>query len=427
MSPARSVLPDRVTPSRRSSARHGRPLLLAPVLAAALLVSECVGTDADDRSAGVAGTDADIIRAAVESSMEQVGARAAIVRVMRGDEVLLTEAWGESMTGVPATVDMHFRNGAVAIPQVATVLLQLVDEGVVSLDDRLSSWLPDVPYADEVELGQLAQMTSGYPDYLWSDEFRDAFSADPFRQWEPDELIALATAQPQVYAPGTNWNYSHTNYVILGLALEEITGTPLDELIRDRILDPLGMTQTDDPGTPELLSPPLHAYTEERRTDLGIEPGIPFIEESTSWNPSWTLARGAIQNTDITDMATVIRAIGRGDLLSEESHELQVAPTLRGTTTPVEGCPTCFVQSEGYTFGYGIVLTGDWLMQNPLFHGYAGVAAYLPAEDLTIAIAATYGPDAFDEDGEPRGNIAMPLFAKLAETLAPDHPVPSRS
>jgi len=171
--------------------------------------------------------------------------------------VLLTQAWGESMAGVPATVDMHFRNGAVAIPQVATVLLQLVDEGVVSLDDRLSTWLPNVAYADEVGLGQLAQMTSGYADYLWSDQFRAAFSADPFRQWTPEELVAMATVRPLVYPPGTNWNYSHTNYVILGLALEEITGRPLDELISERILDPLGMTQTADPGRQRCCSPPF--------------------------------------------------------------------------------------------------------------------------------------------------------------------------
>ncbi|WP_341578695.1 serine hydrolase domain-containing protein [Microbacterium schleiferi] len=415
--------------SRRSvgPTRGIRRSAIVSAVAGALLLSACAADTDPDRSVTIEGADASLIRATVEESIAQTGAQAVIVRVMRGDEVLLTQAWGESMTGVPATVDMHFRNGAVAIPQVATVLLQLVDEGVVSLDDRLSTWLPDVPFADEVELGQLAQMTSGYADYLWSDEFRDGFFADPFRQWTPDELVAMATAQPHVYPPGTNWNYAHTNYVLLGLALEEIMGRPLDQLIQERILDPLGMTETADPGTPELLQPALHAYDSERRPALGIPDGVPFVEESTSWNPSWSLARGAIQNSDITDTATVIRAVGRGDLLSDESHALQIAPTLRGTTTAVDGCPSCLEQNEAYTYGYGIVLSGDWLIQNPLFHGYAGVAAYLPTEDLTIAVAATYGDESFDEDGQPRGNIAMTIFRDLAAVLAPEHPVPSRS
>ena len=96
-------------------------------------------------------------------------------------------------------------------------------------------------------------------------------------------------------------------------------------------------------------------------------------------------------------MATIIQAIGRGEMVSEESFEKMIAPTLRGKTTKLDACPnTCFVQNEFYTYGLGIVLSGDWLLQNPQYHGFAGVTAYLPSEDITIAIAATYADDAFD-------------------------------
>lgn len=367
------------------------------------------------------------IQAAVEATMEENHVRAAIVRVTRGDEIVITQAWGESMAGVPATTDMHFRNGAVSIPQVATVLLQLVDEGTVTVEDRLSTWLPDVPNADRVTLGQLAQMTSGYADYVQSADFVTAFLADPFRQWEAEELYRFGTDQPLFYEPGTNWDYAHTNYVLLGLALEEITGRPLDELIRERILDPLGMTETDDPGTPEIAQPALHAYDSERREFLQVADGVRFIEDSTYWNPSWSLARGAIQTTDIADMATVIGAIGRGDLLSEESHALQIAPTLRGQTSAQDGCPTCAPQTEGYTYGYGIVLRGDWLTQNPLFHGFGGMAAYLADQDLAIAVAATYDEEAFGADtGEPAPNLAVTLFDAVAGVVAPEDPIPQR-
>ncbi|HWM17790.1 MAG TPA: serine hydrolase domain-containing protein [Microbacterium sp.] len=366
------------------------------------------------------------IQDAVASVMAEHHMRAAIVRVMRGDEVVITEAWGESMAGVPATTDMHFRNGAVAISEVATVLLQLVDEGTVALDDHLAQWLPEVPNADRVTLGQLAQMTSGYADYVQNPDFTDAFVRDPFRQWEPEELYRYGTDQPLFYEPGTNWDYAHTNYVLLSLALEEITGQPLAEVIQERILDPLEMTQTADPGTPEMLQPALHAYDSERREHFQVPESEPFIEDSTYWNPSWTLGRGSIQNTDIADMATVMRAIARGDLISPESHALQIAPTLRGKTTTVDGCPTCFEQHEFYTYGYGIILSGDWLLQNPQFHGFAGVSAHLPSEDLTVAVAATYDDAAFDPvSGAPvPGNIANPLFAAVAGVVAPDASTP---
>jgi len=128
------------------------------------------------------------------------------------------------MTGVPATTDMHFRNGAVAESYMSTLLLMLVDEKKVSLDDKVARWLPDLPHADEVTLGQLVQMTSGYVDYEQLPEFTAANYADPFRLWTPPELLSYAVDKPLWYPPGTYWNYAHTNYVILGLALEKSPG-----------------------------------------------------------------------------------------------------------------------------------------------------------------------------------------------------------
>jgi CubicO group peptidase (beta-lactamase class C family) len=406
----------------------------ALALAMALVLSGCAFAAPDSSPTGspvgsptAAGSNGDpaeiaAIQAAVEASMTKNHVRAAIVRVMRGDEPVLTWAWGESMAGVPATTAMHFRSGAVAIPQVATVLLQLVDENTVSLDDPLANWLPDVPNSDRVTLGQLAQMTAGYADYVQDPAFLEALSSDPFRQWQPEELAAFGTAKPLLFEPGTNWAYAHTDYVLLGLALEKITGDPLATLIHKRVLDPLGMRETADPDSPSMPAPALHAFDSERREFLGVPAGTPFIEDSTYWNPSWTLGRGSIQYTDIADMATVIRAIGRGDLLSSASHDLMIAPTLRGRTSAVEGCATCAAQHEFYTFGYGIVISGDWLLQNPQLHGYASTAAYLADDDLTIAVVATYADDAFDPaTGEPlRANIATPLFAAIAAVVAPD-------
>ncbi|MDX2376494.1 beta-lactamase family protein [Microbacterium sp. LRZ72] len=396
---------------------------IAVALPLAIAIVALAGCTADPSPAPSAASRedarlADDIRAAVTQQQEDLDLRAVIVRVTRGDHEIVTDAWGESMTGVPATADMHFRNGAIAIPQVSTVLLQLVDEGEVVLDDTIDTWLPQVPHADEVTLGQLAQMTSGYADYLWSEDFLAQLAADPFRHWQPEELYAFGTDEPLVYEPGTNWNYSHTDYVLLGLALERITGDPLDEVIRERILDPLGLENTAAPGTPAMLEPALHALDAERRDHLGIPADVSFVEDSTHWDPSWTLARGAVQNTDVADTATLFRAIGRGELLSDESHERQIAPTLRDQTTAVEGCPSCFPQDERYTFGYGLVLHGDWMLQNPAFHGYGGVAAYLPAQDVSVAVVVTYLPGAFDAEGEV-GNGANSVFRAIAEIVAP--------
>ena len=352
--------------------------------------------------------------------------RSVIVRVTRNGENVVTAALGESMTGVPATVDMHFRNGAVAISYVATALLQLVDDGTVSLEERVSTWLPDLPHSGEVTLGQLAQMTSGYHDYVQQPAFIDALQADPYRQWTPQQLLTFVAAEPLFYRPGTNWNYSHTNYVILGLALEKITGQPVNELLQDKILGPLKLDNTVDPGTPAIEEPVLHAFTAERRGFFDIAAKAPFYEESTFWNPSWTITRGAIQTTNIYDMTATAVAVGEGTLLSEKSHDAQVSTGLRGFGAPLEGCATCFQQSEGYSYGIGVVTSGNWTLQNPMFSGAAAAEGYLPSQKLAVAVAVTFAPEAFDSEGN-YSNEADALWRRIGARIAPDDPPPIKN
>lgn len=368
---------------------------------------------------------ADAVARIVEQAMDRDHLRAVIIRVTEDGHDVLTRAFGESMTGVPATTAMHFRNGAVAISYVATLLLKLVERGTVGLDDRLSTWLPGIPHADQVTLGQLAQMTSGYADYvLGNEEFQKAFYSNPFRQWTPEELLRYATSRPLYYPPGSNWNYAHTNYVLLGLALEKATGRDMADLLADEVLGPLGLTSTANSFTAEIPAPALHAFTSERREPLGIPSGTAFYEESTFWNPSWTITRGAIQTTTIYDMEATAAGIGSGILLTPDSYRKMTAPDLRGTTSAQPGCPTCAPQTEGYTYGMGIVISGDWLLQNPMFAGQAGVAAYLPTEKTAIAIAVTYQPEAFDDSGG-YPNAAEALFRRIGAELAPDHAPPT--
>jgi CubicO group peptidase (beta-lactamase class C family) len=122
-------------------------------------------------SPGSTADKADAVMRVVRDFMELAHLKAVIVRVTRDGQKVVTEAVGDAMTGVPATPDMHFRNSAVAISHVSTLPLKLAEQKKVSLDDRLSKWL--LPNADRITLGQLAQMTSGYPDYVIGN---DAFS-----------------------------------------------------------------------------------------------------------------------------------------------------------------------------------------------------------------------------------------------------------
>ncbi|MEN4478386.1 serine hydrolase domain-containing protein [Mycolicibacterium cosmeticum] len=394
-------------------------------LALALVVAGCAPT-IQPAAPEAGGTQADAIMRIVRDTMTEAHLKAVIVRVTVGGKEVLTRAVGESMTGVPATPAMHFRNGAVAISYVATLLLILVEEKKVGLDDKLSTWLPDVPHADRVTLRQLAQMTSGYVDYvIGNTAMNQALYANPFRHWTTRELLDFSVHQPLLYEPGTNWNYAHTNYVLLGLALEKATGTDMPTLLSEKVLRPLGLTGTADADTPAIPAPVLHAFSSERRAALKIPAGTPFYEDTTFWDPSWTITHGAIQTSNIYDLEATAVGIGSGRLLSADSYRAMVSTALRGTTHPQPGCTTCAAMNNGYTYGLGLVISGNWLMQNPMFAGYAATEAYLPARKIAIAVAVTFAPDAFDDQGDYR-NEAEALFRRIGAELAPEDapPVP---
>jgi CubicO group peptidase (beta-lactamase class C family) len=396
------------------------------VVCALLLVTGCA-TGAQPRESPTtttANAKADAVMRIVRDTMAAAHLKAVIVRVTIDGKEVVTQALGESMTGVPATTGMHFRNGAVAISYVSTLLLKLVDEKKVSLDDKLSKWLPEIPHADRVTLRQLAQMTSGYVDYvIGNTAMNEALYANPFRRWTVQEMLSYAISKPLLYDPGTNWNYAHTNYVLLGLALEKATGQEMSKLLSDKVLRPLGLTNTVGSLTPEIPAPALHAFTSERRAFLKIPPGTPFYEESTFWDPSWTITHGAIETTNIYDMEATAVGIGSGRLLTADSYKTMVSADLRGKTHKQPGCTTCDEMTNAYTYGLGIVISGNWLVQNPLFGGYGAIEAYLPSKKIAIAAAVTFTPEAFDDQGD-YSNGADPLFRRIAVELAPEDAPP---
>jgi len=338
------------------------------------------------------------IKKLVTELMEQEKLNAVLLAVNAGGEDVLILAEGESMTGVPAMADMHYRIGAVSIAYMGNILLQLADEGKVKLDDPVSKWMPDLPNADGVTLEMLINGTSGYPDYVPDKKFQEAFYADPFRQFTPQELMDFAFDSKPKFDPGAGWNYAHTNFVILGEVLAKAAKKPFGEIMQERILKKWGLANTANPDTAAIPQPVLHAFTAERGK----------YEESTFWNPSWTLARGAVMTSTLKDQVASARAFGRGKSLKPESFSLMIEPKTAGFKP----------WNPNRYFGLGVVAVDGWLMQNPLFCGYSGVTAYQPDGDIAIAICVT------TKDGAKADtNFANILFSKLTHLLTPSHAV----
>jgi CubicO group peptidase (beta-lactamase class C family) len=355
----------------------------------------------------------------VRSGMVANHLKAVIVKVRSSGADVYSGAFGDSMAGVPATPEMHFRNGALAFTYMATLLLEFVDQKKVQLDTKLSTYFPELPNADRITLRNLVQMTSGYADYAYQPETALGIDRDPFRQWTPEQLIGIGISKPMQFSPGSNWGYSHTNYVILGRVLEKIAGMPLAEAIRQYVLDPMGLKQTAAFTTPEVPEPVLHAFSSERREALGIKPGVPFSEEVTFWNPSWTTVEGAVETSDITDLCLSIEAVAGGKLLSPESSRAQIMPSLIGFGHAQPGCSACRENTADFNYGLGVIIAGPWISQSLGFAGASGVVGYLPAQKLTIAVEATNAPGAYDDKGNA-GLGAVPVFHDLANAIAPN-------
>jgi D-alanyl-D-alanine carboxypeptidase len=180
-----------------------------------------------------------------------------------------TGASGVAARGVvtPMTPTTRLRVASISKVFTAVVVLQLVEEGKLDLDAPLATWFPEiVPKADRITVRMLLQHTSGLYDYLEDQKFVSQAYAAPERTWTPQELVAWAARNRASFAPGApgRWDYSSTNYVLLGMIVERVTGTTLASEMRRRIFDPLELTSTYFPPQEVVEGPQARGYSTTR-------------------------------------------------------------------------------------------------------------------------------------------------------------------
>ncbi len=210
---------------------------------------------------------------------------------------------------------LHFRAGSLTKSLVATVVLQLVAEGRLSLSDALERWLPAIlPYGDRVTIHQLLNHTSGVP-HNWATVERTLYGSRQgrLRAWTPQALVGLVADQPPGFPPGTAWSYSNTGYVLLGLIVEAATGNTLARELGGCIFGPLGLRDTLLPGnSPGIPSPTSRGYSLPLSSQGEVITG-PLLD-FTAQNPSWAWAAGALVST-LEDLGHFFRALLGGRLL----------------------------------------------------------------------------------------------------------------
>lgn len=276
-----------------------------------LLCSHLLGcANADPDAARATRLDAAIPRTLAETDVPGV-----IVGVWQGGRAPYVRAFGVSNveTGEPMTTDLDVRIGSNTKAFVITGILQLVDRGLLALDDPIGKFVEGVPNGDNITIRHLAEMRSGLASYT-DDPVVPLWLQDTSRQFSTQELLDAAFDRPKpiVFEAGAMYDYSNTNTVLLGVVLERLSGQSLTDYLRDNIIVPLGLSQTEYPnpiGCGPIPAPFAHGYgtVQGARTDL------------TFANFSWSNAAGCMIST-VEDLGIWARALAVGSLLEPETQ-----------------------------------------------------------------------------------------------------------
>ncbi|WP_257980585.1 serine hydrolase [Streptomyces sp. CB02959] len=324
---------------RRLSGRAAAALLTATALLGGLTPD--ARADAPERTASPSRLqqDADALR--------DTGVTGVSVRLTTGHETrTVRSGTGDLSTGRPVPPGGYVRIGSNTKTYVATVVLQLVGEGRLSLDDTVDRWLPGVVRGHgndgrRITVRQLLQHTSGLPDYIG--EVAPHPSATEYRSsrwttYTSAQRVAFALRHPPTFEPGARWKYSNTNYILAGMVIEAVTGRSWEHEVRARILRPLRLTHTFAPGDDPYLPRP-HAVNYQQ-----FAPGAPMIDTTLAYLPFDGNADGALISTT-ADTNTFFAALVQGRLLAPA----QLAEMRR--TVAVPGDPAT---PPGRRYGLGL-------------------------------------------------------------------------
>jgi len=245
--------------------------------------------------------------------VEQTGVPSASVAIVQHGKLVYTHAYGsarlatDSSPAVPATPEMRYSVGSISKQFTAAAILMLQEQGKLSLDDPVGRYIPGLTRGGEVTISQILSHTSGYQDY-WPEDYVMTTLLQPTTT---QQILDTWAKKPLDFDPGTQWQYSNTNYVIAGRIVEIVSGQPLFDFLSERIFRPLGMTSVLNSDQKKLAPPDASAYY---RHALG--PLRPAPKEGAGW----MFAAGELAMT-AHDLALWDESLIAQSLLKPESYK----------------------------------------------------------------------------------------------------------
>jgi D-alanyl-D-alanine carboxypeptidase len=278
-----------------------------------LIIISCT----DDNPVNVKQDYIDKMKAVTDSIIQNSrvpGIVALVVDNKRGIDWIYTAGLSDIANKLPMDVNNVFRIGSNTKTMTCTVLLQLVDEGKISLTDKLSKYYPEYPKADKIDIAMLLNMRSGIFNY--SEDlpvFMQSMVSNPAKVWQPQELINLGLSHDFYFEPGADFHYSNTNTFILGQLIEKLTGNSLETEINNRILKALNLNNT------KFLTSGVDLPGNHGRGYEIDETGTKK-DATEYYDISWGWAAGSAYSTP-RELQTYVEALVSGGLLSESLQQ----------------------------------------------------------------------------------------------------------
>lgn len=266
----------------------------------------------------------------------------------------------------PMSTSNVLRIGSITKTFTATVILQLVQQGKLSLNDALSKYEPQIPHASSITIRELLNHTSG----LQHGSPGKSYFQHPQQSPSPQQVIATTAAKPLLSPPGRAYHYSDVGYLILGEVAQKVTGTDIGTLIQRQILSPLGLHHTAyAPGT-SIASPAAHGYV----TQHGKQ------SDTTNWNYAYAGSAGSMAST-LSDLEVWGPALATGNGILSPAMQRQRLSGMVNVTG-----------AAGVTYGLGVFEVGGFLGHDGEVPGYNSVVLYSPQKKETAIVLGNTSP-----------------------------------
>jgi D-alanyl-D-alanine carboxypeptidase len=366
--------------------------------------SPTTATSATPPASALKPIDPKAFQAVVEAAAKELMVPGAMVllRTPQGD---FNAAVGTTELGAqtPPAAITHFRIASNTKTMTAALIVLLAQDGKLKFSDPVSSYVPDVPNGENITVAQLLKMRSGLYGYTADPALAATMDADPGKAWTPQEVLDIAFRHQPQFAPDASYEYSNTNYALLGLVAEKVGGRPLAQQFRERLFGPVGLTQTSLPAADDtsMPAPYSHGYMYggsfyaladdpypadmQAAAQAGTLQPIDYTNQNSSYA---TAAGGAISTAN--DLATWMKALVSGKVFNADYHQ-QWLTSLQAEDPDAP---------DGQKYGYGISYQRFGPNAAMFYHGgelpgFNSFMGYDPDNDVALVIWTnlTLSPD----------------------------------